>query len=228
MPCTTDSLASAISAASRARSTQSSQSFFDLPPTFTVLRLSLSSPHPLHTAIVRLLSSVVYRDSGPVRYPRAMDPWSPRDAWSLLSPDAEARVEMPRWMHAARTFLDAELSSLEGGEGGEILIGVAPARAVAKVTVVRVRTMLVSEAPEVLAAAHAGVRAIGGAGMDALVAKAKRVWQVGRAVEGAGDARAPLVLAAALATVMLAPVVPPDEVTIFGVRGARVRLEKMG
>jgi hypothetical protein len=155
-----------------------------------------------------------------------MHPWSPRDAWSLLSPDAAARVEMPRWMHAARTFLDAELSSLEGGEDGEVLVGVAPARAVAKVTVVRVRTMLVSEAPEVLAAAHAGVRAIGGAGMDALVARAKRVWQVGRAVEG--DARAPLVLAAALATVMLAPVVPPDEVTIFGVRGARVRLEKMG
>jgi hypothetical protein len=80
----------------------------------------------------------------------------------------------------------------------------------------------------VFSAADAGVRAIGGAGMDALVAKAKRVWQVGRAVEGAGDARAPLVLAAALATVMLAPVVPPDEVTIFGVRGARMRLETMG
>ena len=225
MPCTTDSLASAISAASRARSAQSSQSFFDLPPTFTVLRLSLSSPHPLHTAIVRLLSSVVYRDRGPARYPRVMHPWSPRDAWSLLSPDADARVEMPRWMHAARTFLDAALSALEGGDDGEVLVGVAPARAVAKVTVVRVRTMLVSAAPEGLAAAHAGVRAIGGAGMDALVAKAKRVWQVGRAVEG--DARAPLVLAAALATVMLAPVVPPDEVTIFGVRGARMRLEKM-
>jgi hypothetical protein len=28
--------------------------------------------------------------------------------------------------------------------------------------------------------------------------------------------------------VLLGPIVPPDEATIYGVRGARVRLEKLG
>jgi hypothetical protein len=155
-----------------------------------------------------------------------VSPWDPREAWSLLSPSDDARVELPRWMHAARTFLSAELSDL-GDDGGEGLrVGVAPAREVSRVTIVRVRTISRAEAPEVFSAADAGVRAIGGAGMDALVAKAKRVWQVARVCEG--DARAPLVMAATLATVMLAPIVPPDEVTIYGVRGARVRLEALG
>jgi hypothetical protein len=83
-------------------------------------------------------------------------------------------------------------------------------------------------ATEVLAAADAGVRFIGGAGFDALVARTARVWQVARSVAPDGDARAPLVMAAAIATALLAPVVPPDEVTIYGVRGARVRLGREG
>lgn len=154
-----------------------------------------------------------------------MSPWDPLDAWSLLSPTDDARVDLPRWMHAARTFLSAELSDL--GDGAEeVRVGVAPARDVSRVTIVRVRTISRAEAPAVFSAADAGVRAIGGAGMDALVAKARRVWQVARVCEG--DARAPLVMAATLASVMLAPIVPPDEVTIYGVRGARVRLDALG
>lgn len=155
-----------------------------------------------------------------------MKPLDPRDAWTLLSPDASASLDLPRWMHAARTFLSAELSSHGDSPLGEHLVGVAPSRDVSKVTIVRVRTISLDEAPSLRAAADAGVRAIGGAGMDALVAKARRAWQIDRNVDG--DVRAPLVLAATLATVMLAPIVPPDEVTIYGVRGARVRLERMG
>lgn len=157
-----------------------------------------------------------------------MTPWTPSDAWSLLSPEADVRVELPRWMHAARAFLNAELSQLDPLGPRAMRLGVSPARAIAKVTVVELRAFSVDEVPAVMSAAHAGVRALGGAGMDALVAKARTVWQVGLAVEGEGDRRAPLVMAAVLATVLLAPVVPPDEVTVFGVRGARLRLEALG
>ncbi len=129
-------------------------------------------------------------------------------------------------MNAARTFLSAELSLVGGDAETELRVALSPARVVTQSTVVTVRTRPVAQCPEVMLAADAAVRAIGGAGMDALVAKAQRVWQVSRAVEG--DARAPLVLAATLATVMLAPVVDPDEAVIYGVRGARVRLERMG
>src|SRR4051812_688005 len=54
MPCTTDSLACAISACSRIRSAQSSQTFLPLPATLTVTRASTSSPHSLHAAITFL------------------------------------------------------------------------------------------------------------------------------------------------------------------------------
>ncbi len=155
-----------------------------------------------------------------------MKPLDPRDAWTLFSPDASSALELPRWMHAARTFLSAELSSHGASPLGEHLVGVAPARDVSKVTIVRMRTFSLVDAPSLRDAAGEGLRAIGGAGMDALVAKALRVWQIDRNVEG--DARAPLVLAATLAAVMLAPIVPPDEVTIYGVRGARVRLDRLG
>src|SRR5262245_49335632 len=58
---TTDSLCSAISSCSRARSAQSSHSFLDLPPTFKLTSASTSFPHPLQTAIVpRLQHRVGY------------------------------------------------------------------------------------------------------------------------------------------------------------------------
>jgi hypothetical protein len=93
---------------------------------------------------------------------------------------------------------------------------------------VLVVTVPVERAPSVRAAANRGAAAIGGAGMDVLVARARRLWQVRAAVPEGGDARAPLAVAAVLASVHGAPIVPPDEVTIFGVKGARLRLEARG
>lgn len=153
-----------------------------------------------------------------------MTPLPPALAWSVLSPEAGDAPDLPRWMAAARAHLGAELSLMAAGDGATPWsIGVAPARDVARVTVVRLRTTLVEEAPEVLAAARRACDAIGGAGMDALVARARRVWQ---AEDDGGPA--PLVLAAVLASVLLGPVVPPREAAIFGVRGARERLERAG
>jgi hypothetical protein len=59
--------------------------------------------------------------------------------------------------------------------------------------------------------------------MDVLVARARRVWQIPMGP----DRRAALTLAALLASIWLGPVVPPDEVVIYGVKGARERLEQL-
>ncbi len=143
----------------------------------------------------------------------------------MLSPEPIPRVEAARWAQQARTFLDA-IMTVEGDPMSDSLaLTVAPLRA-PHITRVPVQTLPLADCPAILAAAERGVGAIGGAGMDVLVARATRVWQVPRAVDG--DPRAPLVVAALLASVLLGPIVPPDEVTIYGVRGARVRLEKLG
>lgn len=158
-----------------------------------------------------------------------MRPLGANEAYSILSPDAIFRVEPGRWAQQARTFLDAEVS-VEGATEADIVFSIAPLASGSgpkDPTRVAVRTLPIGACPELLAAANRGVDAIGGAGMDVLVARAQRVWQVALVVDG-GDARAPLVAAALLASVLLGPIVPPDEVTIYGVRGARVRLDKLG
>jgi hypothetical protein len=151
------------------------------------------------------------------------------EAYSIFSPEASPRVESARWTHQARTFLEADVV-LIGDVSGTLpdiaLIELDVASATGSATRVAVRTFPIALEPELLAAADRGVRAIGGAGFDALVARAQRVWQVPIAVEG--DDRAPLVVAALLASVLLGPIVPPDEETIFGVKGARLRLQARG
>ena len=88
--------------------------------------------------------------------------------------------------------------------------------------------MPLDRARAVLEAAREGVRAIGGAGFDVLLGRARRLWQVSDRLPSDGDARAPLLLAAVMASVLLAPIVPPGGGVIFGVKGARDRLEQRG
>jgi hypothetical protein len=64
--------------------------------------------------------------------------------------------------------------------------------------------------------------------MDVLVTRATRVWQIADAVAQGGNALAPLALAGVLASLLLAPIVPPGATTIFGVKGARERLSAAG
>lgn len=162
-------------------------------------------------------------------------PRSPAEAWSLLSPDASARVEPERWAHQAQTFFRARLSV---AQVKRYPAGSLPAFDVVLVDIGRkgddattrlaVLTVPLDRAPDVRIKAELGVQAIGGAGFDALLAKARRLWQVPDPPDAGGDPIAPLALAAVLASVFLAPVVPPDEETIFGVKGARLRLEARG
>ena len=155
------------------------------------------------------------------------------EAWCLFSPEPAPRADLPRWRQQAATFFDADLSAVQ-----TLTDPVLPAVAALELDVrslrggdptrVRVLTLPLAEAPALLAHAEQAVAAIGGAGFDALLRKAQRLWQVQARPVGGGDPRAPLVVAAVLASVLLAPLVPPGERTAFGVRGARLRLMDAG
>ena len=154
-----------------------------------------------------------------------MQPLRADEAFTIFSPDGAPRVEKARWTHQARTFLEAEVvvvGDVNGmqAETAMLELDVMPSSRV------EVRTFPRADAPELIEAAERGVRVIGGAGFDALVARTQRIWQV--SIRSTGDARAPLVVAAMLASVLLGPIVPPDEETIFGVKGARMRLQARG
>jgi hypothetical protein len=154
-------------------------------------------------------------------------------AWCLFSPELAARADLPRWRQQAATFFDADLAAVQ-----TLSDPVLPSAAALELDVtslrgggptrVRVVTVALDEAPALLAHAELAVAAIGGAGFDALLRRARRLWQVQARPVGGGDPRAPLVVTAVLASVLLAPVVPPGERTAFGVRGARVRLMDAG
>jgi hypothetical protein len=146
------------------------------------------------------------------------------EAWSLFSPDPSARLDAARVVQQARTFFTTDLALVLGDpaiDADRLEIELPLASGPTRVEVV---TVPLADAPLVLAAAHEAVRAIGGAGMDALVARAQRVWQV----RGSATDTAALLVSAVLASTLLAPIVPPGGGAIFGVRGARERLEVLG
>jgi hypothetical protein len=65
------------------------------------------------------------------------------------------------------------------------------------------------------------------AGMAALAEKCPRVWELDRGGKDDPSETAYLTLAAICASVALGPVLPPDRATLFGVRGAMERREKL-
>jgi hypothetical protein len=145
-------------------------------------------------------------------------------------------VDAARWAHQAETFFRASLRVVREKRYPSGTLPIADAldvdlceRAATTATRVRVVTVPVDRAPEALAAGFVGAREIGGAGFDAILPRTRRVWQVRvRADEESADPRAPLAVAAVLASLFLAPIVPPEGDSIFGVKGARERLAARG
>jgi hypothetical protein len=158
-----------------------------------------------------------------------MKPLPIAQAWSLYAREDVDVLDEPRLAHQAKTFFGVELRfvprdpELAGAFDIDVLGGDANDE-----TRVRVITVSPDDAPDVRIAGEEAVDAIGGAGFDALLPKAKRYWQVATTPVDGRDTRAPLVVAAVLASVMLAPIVPPGGGTVFGVKGARERLAAMG
>jgi hypothetical protein len=158
------------------------------------------------------------------------------EAWTLLSPEPSARVDAARWAYQAERFFGrARVTVVQDkrypagtvplADRVEVDVGTGSEGERVRVLVV---TVPADRAPEALSAGAAGARAIGGAGFDALVPRTRRVWQVCERPAGPGDPRAPLVVAAVLASLFLAPIVPPGGGAIFGVKGARERLASLG
>jgi len=153
-------------------------------------------------------------------------------AYTLLAAEPSSRMDIAVWAHKARTFFGAALElarpkaypDAAAPRADAALVEVRRAKA-SVATCVYLVTLPIGDAPEALRAAEAGARAIGGAGMDRLVERATRVWQVSTERASGDDPSAPLALAAILASVFLAPIVPPGGGTVFGVKGARERLE---
>jgi hypothetical protein len=174
-----------------------------------------------------------YDDNGWAR--GAVAPLASSSAWTLLSPEPEARVDAARWSHQAATFFRAELGveppkRYPSGAvplADRILVDLT-VRGATDATRVLVVTLPIDRLPEALTLGIEGARAIGGAGFDAILPRTRRVWQVCATVPAGSEARAPLALAAILASLFLAPIVPPGGGTIFGVKGGRERLAAQG
>jgi hypothetical protein len=162
-----------------------------------------------------------------------IEPWSVEAAYSLLAPEAASRIDAARWCEHGSRLFGAELSVAPDKHypagGWPLCDRVDVAVLVAgDLTHVRVVTLPLGRAPEVRRAAADGAIAMGGAGFDVLVGRAQRLWQVGAAPVAGNDSRAPLLVAAMLAAVLLAPVLPPGGGPLFGIKGARERLAHAG
>jgi hypothetical protein len=151
-------------------------------------------------------------------------PYAPGDAYSLLAPDAPTTLNGDRIRHQAKKFFQIDLTLLSdkrypGGGWPRTDRATLSIRREASERVLDLITMPLDHAPAIQRAATvAGARV--GAGLDVLVARAQRLWQIPGV---AGDAY-PLALAAVLASLFLSPVLPPEADTVFGVKTARERL----
>ena len=152
-------------------------------------------------------------------------------AWSVLGAALEPRVEPRRWSDAGQLFFDTALRF--EGDSGEASVLLATSAAVELYALVKGspgerRLRLVTTPLDAALRAHAErcVVAMGGAGFDVLVARAKRSWQLDRDAFDGGDDKLCLRVAATLAHALSAPILPPDELLLFGPKGARVRFER--
>ncbi|MFO0548545.1 MAG: hypothetical protein U0271_09170 [Polyangiaceae bacterium] len=154
-----------------------------------------------------------------------VSPWERRDAFTLFSADAHARLERgPLAGHAARLFgatlsLSPEKSFPRGSQ---------PRADAAHVSIAgpfdgraEVRLMPIDRAAALRIAARKVAEDMGGAGMDVLVARARTIIQVQALPESAASS---LAIAAVFASVTLAPILPPLEDVLFAIKGARERL----
>lgn len=157
-------------------------------------------------------------------------------AYSLFARERDSRIDAAAWAAHGRRFfnLEVKLAREKHYQAGTVPLAdvaeldvarVGDATSRARVTVV---TIPLSRAEHVRAAGMLAAAAIGGAGMDSLIARASRLWQAGAEVAPGEDPRAPLAVAALLAAMLLGPVLPPDRSVVFGVKGARERLARLG
>jgi hypothetical protein len=157
----------------------------------------------------------------------ALAPLPVSDCYSLLAPEDDSRLDRDRLQHPDMRFFRIELTLLTAKQypgGGwpradraELEVsgpGHPPER-------VEVYTLPLDRAPDAQAGAREAAAKIG-AGFDALVKRAVRLWQIPDTGPAASAA------ALVLASVLLAPILPPGGRDIYGVKTGRARLGALG
>lgn len=148
------------------------------------------------------------------------EPLDIASSFTILAPDAESLMHGERIRHQAKRFfaLDVTLLTDKRYPGGgwprtdAALFDVAGEN-------IELITFPAEQHPDLMRIARAAGDHVG-AGLDVLVRRTKRVWQL----PGAVHEPAPLALAAVLASILLGPILPPGGEVVFGVKTARERL----
>jgi hypothetical protein len=148
--------------------------------------------------------------------------------YSILAPEPSSMLHAERIRHQAMRFfrLELRLVSEKRYPGGGFPTSDRATFSIAHGSEQRsleVITLPLDRAPAVRSAATDAAARVG-AGLDLLVARAVRLWQI----PSEADDPFPLALAAVLASLLLGPIVPPSATTVFGVKTARERLAGLG
>jgi hypothetical protein len=151
----------------------------------------------------------------------------PEEAYSILAPDDDSRMLEARWQPPAARFFAAELrlttpKSYPAGQPRRDLGRIEIGNRGGPRALVEILTVPLDDAPTLRQAAGLASASLGG--FDALIARARRLWQI-HPIAPEGEPRAALALAAVLAAVLLGPILAPDGAA-FGVKGARERLAR--
>ncbi|MSP26050.1 MAG: hypothetical protein EXR75_13000 [Myxococcales bacterium] len=156
--------------------------------------------------------------------------------FSVFAPEPDSNFDGPRWDHAARRFFGVSLTisppkSYPSGTAPLVdaaTLAVTVLGAAAALATVRVTTLPIERAPGLRIAAERAVAEMGGAGFDVLLRRARRLWQIECSATAPHAAKvAAVAVAAVLANVTLGPILPPEGRAMFGVKGARLRLEAL-
>jgi hypothetical protein len=152
-------------------------------------------------------------------------PWSP---WlvRVFAQRDELMLDLPELLRATRRYFDATLevqarTSVEGS--GERVQVALRSEKYGYEGVLAICTRRVT--PDDLLAARAAERLGRAAGMASLAERCPTVWEVSSV--GPDSELARLNLCGILASVALGPVLPDDGSTLYGVRGAMERVEKL-
>ena len=161
----------------------------------------------------------------------AIAPLPVAEAWTLLSPDPSSRVDAARWAHQAATFFRARLAVVEDKRYPAGTLPLAD----------RVEVEIAGRDDPAVTRVLVGHGAGGSRAGGPRGGRGGRAGDRRRGLRRAPPAHAPrlagargqgthaaLAVAAVLASLFLAPVVPPGGGTIFGVKGARERLAALG
>lgn len=166
-------------------------------------------------------------DARGVLRPGALDA-PPREAcFTVFAQRSDARLELAVWERHAAQFFDTKLGltaekRYDGGypdcDAARVVVAPPSQSPGTRFAFARPRTD-----DDLAAAEEADIRA-GSPGMALLARRCGMVWMV--ALEEADDALA-LRLSAIVASVVLGPILSPDQGELFGVRTAREKLEKL-